>query len=62
MDITTDFFTATMKATALKIARLAQTDKQEAANYFDMHAEAMSAEEREIFGNAVVDATIAIRS
>lgn len=57
-NITNDFSYALMIVTAKRIARLAQTDKQAAADYFDMHAASMSVEEREVFGNAVTDAAI----
>jgi hypothetical protein len=58
MNITSNFTHAVMLSIAKHIARMAQTDKQEAANYFDMHAASMSEAEREQFGNAFLDAAI----
>jgi hypothetical protein len=61
-NITSGFAYALMLSIAKQIAVQAQTDKQGASNYFDMHAESMNSQEREQFGNAVVAAAIKIRS
>lgn len=58
MNITSNFTHAVMVTIARNIARMAQTDKQAAADYFDMHAASMNEIEVQIFRNAIVDAAI----
>ena len=57
----TQYFSyAVMTIVARKVARLAQTDAEAAADYYDMHAEQLNEVERREFRNAVADAAIAI--
>ena len=56
----TYFSYAVMKIIARKVAMMAQTDVQKAADYYDMHAEQLSEVERQEFSNAVVDAAIGL--
>ena len=58
----TQYFSyAVMMICARKVARLAQTDAQAAADYYDMHAEQLNEIERKEFSNAVIDETIKIK-
>lgn len=60
MDATpaTYFSYAVMQICARKVARLRLTDKEAAADYFDMHAESLTEVERAEFEQAVVKAAV----
>jgi diadenosine tetraphosphate (Ap4A) HIT family hydrolase len=59
--LATSYFSyALMVICARKVARLAQTDAEAAADYFDMHAQQLSEFERAEFEKAVVDAATAL--
>jgi hypothetical protein len=53
---------ALMIIVAKRIATMAQTNRQAADDYFDMHAQQLSPVEREIFSNAVIDAAISLQT